>query len=1196
VISRRIYLRLTIIVISLIMALGTFTWSTARRAGAAQRGYSAGDTMAADIGPWLQTSGPEGGSVTALLINGADLFAGTGPSGVFRSTNQGQNWTAVSAGLGNVGILAFAASGNNVFAGAVNGVFRSTDQGQSWTAANSGLPGGTIGALAVSGANLFVAINTPEGLGRGRVFRSGDQGQSWTEAGAGLSGTIIRGIAVSGADLYAGGNFGQVFRSTDQGQNWAPASSGLPSTSIEDLAASGGNIFAATISNGVYRSTNQGQSWTAVNTGLTQMVTNALATSGGNLFVGTVRGVFRSTDQGQNWTAVDASLPSVQIISITASGDQVLAGAFGGGVFRSANRGDNWAAVNTGLIATEVTSFAMSSANLFAGVDPGGVFRSPDQGRSWKAVNNGLTGADRFIVALAASGADLFAATSLRNVYRSTDQGESWNSVSSGLPFATFRTLIVSGANLFLGTVSGVYRSTDRGQNWRQVALGLGNRDVGAFAVGDNNLYAGTRGAGAFVSTDQGDSWTEINSGLTNRTILSLAVSGANLFAGTSGGGVFRSTDQGQNWTAVNSGLTSLNVRSLAVSGANLLAGTSGDGVFQSADNGNTWTAANAGLTNQRVLSLIASGASTFAGTLGGGVFVSGASGVGAVASVSAASFSGLELAAESIAAAFGQGLATATEAATSVPLPTTLAGASVRVRDSAGTERAAPLFFASPGQINYLIPTGTANGTANVSVVRDETVIAAGATQIATVAPGLFAANASGQGVAAAIVFRRRADGSESFEPVAQFNQAQNRFVAAPIDLGPETDQVFLLLFGTGYRSRASLATVACNIGGVAAEVLFAGEAPGLIGLDQANVRLPRALTGRGEVDVSLTVDGRVANTVTVAFSGTPTCAYSISPSERGFSAGGGAGSVNVTAPNGCAWTATSNAAWLTINSGAAGSGSGVVNYSVAANTGASQRAGALTIAGQTFTVTQAAGVQAISVGQPVTGTLTTDDLTQMRSGGRAYFYDAYRFSVTSANTTVAIDLRSAQFDAEIILYREENNRLTQMATNDELGGLGDGDTENHNALLLTVIPVIGDYVIFATSSAFAPPGLGAYTLRLNTNVMQNLSYGANLANASISTTDIQTSAGDYLDAYWFAGQQGDEVEIKMSSFAFDSFLILQTSSGGPPVAFDDDGGGGGNALLRFRLPATGNYIIIATPFAKNLTGAYTLTLNKTG
>jgi hypothetical protein len=56
-----------------------------------------------------------------------------------------------------------------------------------------------------------------------------------------------------------------------------------------------------------------------------------------------------------------------------------------------------------------------------------------------------------------------------------------------------------------------------------------------------------------------------------------------------------------------------------------------------------------------------------------------------AVASVSAASFGGAELASESIVAAFGAGLATATQVATSLPLPTTLAGTTVKVRDNAG-------------------------------------------------------------------------------------------------------------------------------------------------------------------------------------------------------------------------------------------------------------------------------------------------------------------------------------------------------------------------------------------------------------------------------------------------------------------------------------------------------------------------------
>ncbi|MEK7830404.1 MAG: hypothetical protein AAB401_04915, partial [Acidobacteriota bacterium] len=68
---------------------------------------------------------------------------------------------------------------------------------------------------------------------------------------------------------------------------------------------------------------------------------------------------------------------------------------------------------------------------------------------------------------------------------------------------------------------------------------------------------------------------------------------------------------------------------------------------------------------------------------------------------VSAASYAGERLAPEEIVSAFGIGLATATQVATTLPLPTTLAGTTVKVRDSANVERQAPLFFVAPTQVN---------------------------------------------------------------------------------------------------------------------------------------------------------------------------------------------------------------------------------------------------------------------------------------------------------------------------------------------------------------------------------------------------------------------------------------------------------------------------------------------------------------
>ncbi len=233
---------------------------------------------------------------------------------------------------------------------------------------------------------------------------------------------------------------------------------------------------------------------------------------------------------------------------------------------------------------------------------------------------------------------------------------------------------------------------------------------------------------------------------------------------------------------------------------------------------------------------------------------------------VSAANYIGSTLATESIVAAFGTDFSTSTQAAPDgQALPTTLAGASVRVRDASGAERAAPLFFVSPTQVNYQIPQGTSNGNATITLTNTNGAISSSNLNIARVAPGIFSANASGSGIAAALVLRIRADGSRVFEPIARFDQGQNQFVPIPIDLGPETDRVFLVIFGTGFRFLSSLSAVTATIGGTACPVDFAGAQGTFIGLDQANIQVLRSLAGRGDVDVVVTVDGQPTNTVRV-------------------------------------------------------------------------------------------------------------------------------------------------------------------------------------------------------------------------------------------------------------------------------------------------------------------------------------------
>lgn len=233
-------------------------------------------------------------------------------------------------------------------------------------------------------------------------------------------------------------------------------------------------------------------------------------------------------------------------------------------------------------------------------------------------------------------------------------------------------------------------------------------------------------------------------------------------------------------------------------------------------------------------------------------------------ASVSAASFapSG-SLTADGIVAGFGSGLSQNIATASTVPLPTQLDGTEIRVRDASGVDRPAGLFFVAPTQINYLIPAGTGAGAATITVRRNGVDTAQGTATIEAVSPALFAANANGQGVAAAVLLRRR-NGVDTFEPVAQLNSMTNRFDPIPIDLGPDTDIVVLVAFGTGFRAAAQSA-LSATIGGTASTFVATAPAPGFEGLDQANILIPRSLINRGLADVVFTAAGKQANTVQI-------------------------------------------------------------------------------------------------------------------------------------------------------------------------------------------------------------------------------------------------------------------------------------------------------------------------------------------
>jgi len=184
---------------------------------------------------------------SGILKVGTRLFY-VGPTGVFMSTNQGDNWNA--AGLSTTDVRSIAAINDILFVGTNGaGIYKSIDWGANWVTVNNGLNGATnFRAIESKGNSLFAA--GPTGTG---VFRSTDLGANWTLLSGGLTSGSYRGFASNSQLIVAGSFGGGVFYSTDNGDNWTVINSGLSDLTIFDLELNNDYIIAATNTQGVFR-------------------------------------------------------------------------------------------------------------------------------------------------------------------------------------------------------------------------------------------------------------------------------------------------------------------------------------------------------------------------------------------------------------------------------------------------------------------------------------------------------------------------------------------------------------------------------------------------------------------------------------------------------------------------------------------------------------------------------------------------------------------------------------------------------------------------------------------------------------------------------------------------------------------------------------------------------------------------------
>ncbi|MFN7944035.1 MAG: M36 family metallopeptidase [Blastocatellia bacterium] len=226
----------------------------------------------------------------------------------------------------------------------------------------------------------------------------------------------------------------------------------------------------------------------------------------------------------------------------------------------------------------------------------------------------------------------------------------------------------------------------------------------------------------------------------------------------------------------------------------------------------------------------------------------------GAATAVGAADYRQGQLASDSIVALFGTNLAIRTEDAQVQPLPYEIAGTTVTVNGVS-----AQLFFVSPTQINFAVPSGLPPGPAAIIVSNPAGSYSYGTIEIVAASPALFTLDASGRGDAAALA---TVDGITYTSP--------------PFEVTVNGRPNILVLFGTGFRNTQTARpdddngvaeAVTVTIDGKPANVLYAGAQGGYSGLDQLNIELPSALAGQGlrRVEVLIRAGNTAANAVTI-------------------------------------------------------------------------------------------------------------------------------------------------------------------------------------------------------------------------------------------------------------------------------------------------------------------------------------------
>ncbi len=382
------------------------------------------------------------------------------------------------------------------------GVFRSTDNGKNWTNIALGKKNPLDCTLFTNGGSaLYVAGDYTHR----DLYRSTDNGDTWTEVRSGLSGNVIQNITAIGQVIYAGTGNSGVYRSTDNGETWNQSNAGFPYLEVTSLVEKDSILFAGTSNQftrheygGIYRSTNRGVTWTEINKGLANLNILSLAVSGNTLFAATsIVGVYRSSDNGDNWTRLE-------IDTVMHTEDTYLAvselGVFvtvNYKLFHSTDNGDNWTTINGNFPFSGNNSIAAKGNVVCVGSEDL-IMRFIYKDKKWtqKSIGNRIEWPYTNILAIKDSTVFTLSDVGLLRITSDVKGGLQVDKILGDYIPGAF---IVHGSTLY-AAVGSIQKSHNDGETWALVDSTL-KKNVLTLMIGGSTLYAGTQNEGIWKLT-----------------------------------------------------------------------------------------------------------------------------------------------------------------------------------------------------------------------------------------------------------------------------------------------------------------------------------------------------------------------------------------------------------------------------------------------------------------------------------------------------------------------------------------------------------------------------------------------------------------------------------------------------------------------------------------------------------------------